>query len=129
MRTFIVALAGLALAGCATSDDEPVNLRETHPDLGKGDAQAGSTTGRLDVRSDVLLARDAKDTLRTGHPVYVVYDEEGRRVAEGIDEPTDLPPGRYLVKVDRQGDPAVFWVTLEPGQVTRVDVDDVLEAR
>lgn len=129
MKTFFVTLAGLALAGCATSDDEPVNLRETYPDLGKGEAQAG-TTGRLEVRSDVLVARDAKDTLRTGHPIYVVYDEEGRRVAEGIDEPTDLPPGRYLVKVDRQGDPAVFWVTLEPGQVTRVDVDDeVLEAR
>jgi hypothetical protein len=131
MRTFFVTLAGLALAGCMTSTDS-IDPRGSYPDLGKGSAEARQL-GRLEVIAEVDEARDAKDTLR--HPRYVVYDANGHRVTEvpardaDGGEAVELPAGRYIVKVDREGGPATFWVTVEADQLTRVDVETVREAK
>jgi len=110
-----IAVASLAFASCRSSEDR-VNPSGSYPDFKTGNVSKGE-----------LIVENVTPTLlpRKGEPatLYIVYDEQGKQVAEATTASTSLAAGRYMIR-PAQADPDVktFWVTVEAGKTTRVDV-------
>lgn len=121
MKLLLVVLAIACMAavaywrsrGRAPSDDRPL------PDLKTG----REALGVLVVESIAVTSPYPKG----GAPVlYTVDDENGARVARASTPSTSLPAGRYRIHVEQPGaELKGFWVTIEPGRTTRVDLREV----
>ena len=125
------AVSGCELAGGPdVLDVRPADC----PTLGQAKATRSRVTSLIVVTEtfrDIGLA-SGDDGTRTYHTGYTLYDEHGRRlqyvrnyVGTYDYDPTtiELEPGRYLVMLDKPGiSPPVFWVVLEPGKLTKVDL-------
>lgn len=136
MKTIMVTLAALGLAGCMASP-ESINAKAQYPDAGTGESKFREM-GQLAVRTeaDEIRFREAKEPNMQFHPSYVIYDQNGRRVKEVRNRlyaddheltRTDLAPGRYLVKLwhPMKGEAETFWVKVERDELTFVDADRV----
>ena len=106
----------MALGIAAGCSDRPrtIDTSGKHPSLGttspmsQESKDAEVDTGRLVVVSP-----------GTG---YSVYTEDGYKVAhESGPVERRLAPGRYFVRLDKPVPGRDFWVTIEKGQVTRVE--------
>lgn len=133
MKTLIALGACAALGGCMTSAPDRIDPKASYPNAGTGNVKV-KDAGELVVFGPVNPRfREAKETLTPGNAGYVVYDEQGTRVAwlresRITTDPDDfdvatLPPGRYLVRESTGRDPRAFWVTVERHGLTAVDVD------
>jgi len=148
MRTiapFSAALLLLGLTGCPTNQVASLDPSAAYPDAGTGNIpREGDELGQLFVRSSEVrvdqegrpydlphdLDCDSSHSVPTG---YAVFDWKGRQVAQlpnhsplvvSNEGPSDvyLPPGRYLVRLDRSdGRVRTFWVTIERKRRTEVD--------
>lgn len=114
-----VAALALAISGCRSHDHR--HASDSAPDLKTGNISKGEL---------ILEAMDKPPTPSKGAPapLYTVYDEQGKQVARPSTMSTTLPAGRYRVHMERaEADVHEFWVTIESGKTTRVDVSKVKE--
>jgi hypothetical protein len=129
----VVSLLALALPGCQV-EPEVLPITPDYPTLGNSrptrhliSSLVVSTETWIDLN---LASGDDGAVVRpTG---YTLFDSQGveimyvRNYIGTLDsEPTtlDLVPGRYLVRPDKPGKrPRVFWVVIEPGRLTEVDI-------
>lgn len=133
MKSFLLATvaAGVALCGCATTDQDRVDPHKNYPDVKAGNVEQ---TGTLSVRNLSETAGNPPGYQKREPgttSLYTVYDRDGNFVADSRSGTTDLPPGRYLVKLNEAAaDDAnrTFWVDIESGKTTIVDADRVREA-
>ncbi len=133
MKTFFLATvaAGVALCGCATTDQDRVDPHKNYPDVKAGNLEQ---TGTLSVRGvDAPGGPSEVGRPYSGaYPMYTVYDSQGNFVAESKSGTADLAPGRYLVRLNgpTPADDAnrTFWVNIESGKTTIVDADRIHEA-
>ena len=138
MKSLASALLLLGIVGGCSWSPETTDTSGSHPTLGKSapmtpqakDAEVD--TGRLVVFSPRMLEENPVDldaspiTQFTG---YTVYTEDGHKVAHEDNHgvrmlgPVErkLAPGRYFVRLDEKVPGREFWVTIERGQVTRVE--------
>jgi len=131
------ALAGMLLlaAGCALGGPEVLDPSPSDPTLGTPERSRRSITA-LVVSTMTFLdlnLSDPNDGALMRPTGYTLYDAHGRKVmyvrnSTGYrdSEPTtlELDPGRYIVLLDKpDGNPPRFWVRVEPGMITRVDLD------
>jgi hypothetical protein len=134
MKRFLLATvaAGVALCGCATTDQDRVDPHKSYPDVKAGNVEP---PGTLSVRG---LPESAANTpgYQKREPgtstMYTVYDRDGNFVSDSRSGTTDLPPGRYLVRLNESTtDEAnrTFWVDIESGKTTIVDADRIHEAQ
>lgn len=115
----VVAVLTLAVAGCGSYDHR--HASDSAPDLKTGNVSKGEL---------VLEAMDKPPTPSKGAPatLYTVYDEQGKQFAKPSTMSATLPAGRYRVHMERgEADVHEFWVTIEPGKTTRVDVSKIKE--
>jgi len=132
MKTFTWAAFLAALSACAMHDD----ARDTAHD-GRVDGAVAGEVGHLTVVAPERMWRDAKETRIYEEPRYTVYDEQGRVVFASRtwhgEETARVPltPGRYRVKLAEplEDDRDEIWVTVNKGERTVVDLDDVAEQR
>jgi len=124
----------LVAAGCSTV---PVALAPVGPNPASGERMTAASElqvfSRLDWESDDQN-QAGEDPVWYQHADYDVYDARGRFVAHventiGHYEPTPrrvaLPPGHYLVRAPAKDYLRVeVPVTIEPGRLTRVHLDD-----
>lgn len=132
MKNLTGALVLAALAsGCArTSYVDPA---ETRTDAGIGNVDV-SKAGELVVYTEATEPPRTQEAepprlVPTG---YTIHDESGKRlfhvpnaVSSDTEHPTvvSLEPGRYLVALDEADSaPRTFWVRIEDGRRTAVDV-------
>jgi hypothetical protein len=123
----------LVVIGCSGVPDT-LDPSSKHPVLGKSRPNRYSISS-LVVSTDTWVdpnlgsGDDGAIVRPTG---YALYDERGgliqhvRNYIGALDrEPTtlELNPGRYLIRLDKPGKhPPVFWVVVEPGKLTEVDL-------
>jgi hypothetical protein len=132
-------IAGMAaliagLSGCALGGPDVVALSDSYPSAGAVHPQ-DSWKSRLEVQTEKYMDYnlgdpDAGTVLRcTG---YTVYDASGKKLRyvrnhigpEGTGpEEITLPAGKYLILLEYPYERSpMFWVTLEKGCLTSVDV-------
>lgn len=119
----------LAVVGCAASKPA-IDPRGSYPDLGTGNVSP-SAKGALLVHTETFPSMDG-DVLRNLHSGYDAYDPQGqwlffvpnhRHSSDESPDPVDLAPGRYLIRPEAGGSPRrTFWVTIQEGKTTEVDV-------
>jgi hypothetical protein len=139
------ALLLLALTGCSTSQGARQAPLAPNPDAttenvvreGDGFEQLSVLTLEVRVEQEVRpydLPHDQdSDASRAVPTGYSIFDRKGRQVArvpdhsplgisdEGLSD-VSLPPGRYLVRLDRpDGRVRTFWVTIEGQRRPEVD--------
>lgn len=123
----MVAVA-LALAGCAESTPDQVNPKGDYPDLKTGHVDQ---TGTLNVEGIASGPYHTENPGRIGpmqSDLYSVYDSEGRYIMSSRKGSVELPAGRYLVRLYDE-DRSPFWVTIENGRTTNIDVNRIDDAR
>jgi hypothetical protein len=133
MKSFFLATvaAGVALCGCATTDQDRVDPHKSYPDVKAGNVEP---TGTLSIRnlSETGANPAGYQKREPGtSTLYTVYDHDGNFVADARSVTTDLPPGRYLIRLNEAAaDEAnrTFWVDIESGKTTIVDADRIHEA-
>jgi hypothetical protein len=123
--------AFLLVSGCA-SDRETLDPTRPYPTLGKAQRTrsfASSLQVFTDTWIDVNVGSGDDGSVRrpTGYTVFTDRGHEMQYVRNylgAVDtEPTrlELDPGRYLIRLDKPGKhPPVFWVVVEPEQLTEV---------
>jgi hypothetical protein len=145
MRTSVALVLLLIGAGCSTSGGIPPDPRVPHPDARTGnvpreasdDGSLTVETATIRVSQDGRSFEDSRDpnwcTSLPAPSGYSIFDREGRHVADVPNHsplvvtmegptPVSLPPGRYLVRLDRPvGCVRTFWVTIESRWHTVVD--------
>jgi hypothetical protein len=112
------------IGGCSYPP-QTIDTSGPHPTLGETGPMtpkakdAEVTTGRLVVMTPSI----PEVTQYSGYTVYTAdghlvahEDNQGARPAE-----RKLAPGRYFVRLDERVPGRDFWVTVERGQVTRVE--------
>lgn len=138
MKTFLSFLSvGLLsiLAGCSST---PVTLPPVGPNPNR--APIASSFGTLEVLTRERTRSDDRNQAGDGEPVwhqhtnYRIYDLHHNLVkrvgnSSGHYDPAaevvTLPPGRYIVRAPAQDYPWIqVMVTIEPGRLTRVHLDD-----
>jgi len=132
MKSFLLATvaAGVALCGCATTDQDRVDPHKNYPDVKMGNVEQ---TGTLSVRG--IESPGGPSEVGRPHsgslPMYTVYDDQGYFVMESKSGTADLAPGRYLVRLNNSSEDEAnrtFWVNVESGKTTIVDADRIHEA-
>jgi hypothetical protein len=122
------------LAGCTLGGPETIYPSEGYPTLGAAQTTrpaASSLVVSTPTYIDLNLG-DPDDGAQVRPTGYTLYDEQGKKmmyvrnyVGNRGSEPLtlQLDPGKYLVLLDKpEGQPAHFWVKVEPGKLTRVDL-------
>lgn len=85
-------------------------------------APGGTRLGRLVIDADPQSGHGQAWSTELP-PAFSVFDEAGTKVVDRAQGTAELPPGRYLVKlVGHDVQPEGFWVSLESGRTTVVDV-------
>ena len=118
-RLGITLLALGIVAGCSDRP-ETIDTSGKHPALG--------TTAAMTQESKDAEVDTGRLALTPGTG-YTVYTEDGYKVAHEANPagrkegPVErrLAPGRYFVRLDKPVSGRDFWVTVERGQVTRVE--------
>lgn len=122
-----MAAAGLAFSGCsAYHSDHGVNPRGDYPDVKTGNI---TSTGTLVFEGLPAGRAETEVRSRLAPPdLYSVYDVDGRLVTRAQTPDVELPAGRYLVRMKNDEAHSPFWVTIEQGRRTVVDLDHVNES-
>jgi hypothetical protein len=145
MRISVALLLMLLGAGCPTQGASRLDPRASYPDARTGNVvRPESENGCLTVMSPRIRVDQDGRLFELPHDLdwasshlvpsgYSVFDRQGRHlldvpnhsplvVSDEDPTPVELPPGRYLVRLD-QALPGVgaFWVTIEPRGRTEVD--------
>jgi hypothetical protein len=135
------ALVLLFLAACSAPQEARIDPTVPYPDAGAGNVeQEGEELGLLSVLTpEIRVDQDGRpydldcDSSHRAPTGYDIFDLNGRRVAQvpnhsplvvSNEGPSDvsLPPGRYLVRLDRpDGRARTFWVTIERQRRSEVD--------
>lgn len=114
-----MAAATLAVAGCRSHEHRDAG--DSAPDLKTGNV----SKGELIVEA---LPKSPMPTKGSPAILYTVYDEQGKVVAKSSTMSTTLPAGRYRVHAENAELRAhEFWITIEAGKTTRVDLSKVKE--
>lgn len=122
------------LAGCTLGGPETLYPSEGFPTLGSAQTTRHSVSS-LVVSTPTFIdlnLGDPDDGAQVRPTGYTLYDDQGKKmmyiqnyVGYRGSEPltVELNPGRYLVLLDKpEGQPPKFWVVVEAGKVTRVDL-------
>jgi len=133
LRAAVAGLLAIWLGGCVVPSDV-LPITPDYPTLGLSrptrpwlSSLVVSTETWIDYN---LASGDDGTVIRpTG---YTLYDEQGIRImyvrnyigaSDGEPTTLELEPGRYLVRPDKPWrSPPVFWVLVEPGKVTEVNL-------
>jgi len=124
----------LAAAGCAAGGAETIEPSSSYPSLGKARPNR-SPTSTLRVFTETWIdfnVGSGDDGTIIRPSAYTLYDGQGRKLffvrnyigaRDSEPETIELEPGKYLVLLDEPGKhPPVFWVVIEPGKETTVDL-------
>ena len=130
MKTFLLTTtaAALAIMGCDTVSPEHIDTSKSYPDLHTGEADSTGTlyvggVGPVNPRERSEAGKSPMVTL------FSVYDVNGNLVTWTRDNTVELPPGRYMVRLENvdEDQHTPFWVTVEPGKQTVVSAERVYE--
>jgi phosphate transport system substrate-binding protein len=100
--------------------------------------QPAATTGTLIIYTETYPVYDG-GIYYYPHRPYTILSRHGERIrrvpnhrGENDESPTrvELPPGTYLIRPEtRRGEPLEFFVTVEAGKTTAVDVEEFVRSR
>ena len=133
--SFILGMGMLQAAiGCEMGGAAKIEPSPAYPTLGKSrPSRFQTSTLRVFTETWIDYNLGSGDTGTVIRPsAYTLYDDQGRKLffvrnyigaTDREPETIELDPGRYLVLLDEPGKhPPVFWVLLEPGKETVVDL-------
>jgi len=133
MRGSIIAwvtplAAAMAMAGCGTTEiGGPIDSRGSYPDFGTGNVRH-APLGFLTIRPVQEPPEGGQGPSSMVPPGYRVYDDRGILVRRSAAGEITLPEGRYLIQLERSDrGPQTFWVLVEDGKLTGVDLNRVMD--